>query len=73
MRAEFTLGELRRTYEAIGEAIEAANFRRKILAAEGFVTEVPGALADTGARPARLYRAGGARLLHPPFRRSPVA
>ena len=73
MRAEFTLGELRRTYEAIwGEAIEAANFRRKILAAESFVTEVPGALADTGARPARLYKAGSARLLHPPFRRSGV-
>ena len=74
MRPEFTLGELRRTYEAIwGEAIEAANFRRKILGAEDFVAEVPGALADTGARPARLYRTGGARMLHPPFRRSKAA
>ncbi|WP_027929788.1 NUDIX hydrolase [Amycolatopsis thermoflava] len=69
---EFTLGELRRVYEAVwGTGLDPANFRRKVLATPGFVTPVAGASRLTGGRgkPAALYRAGGAATLHPPLLR----
>ncbi|GHE82028.1 NUDIX hydrolase [Amycolatopsis deserti] len=69
---EFTLGELRRVYEAVwGTGLDPANFRRKVLATRGFVTPVAGASRLTGGRgkPAALYRAGGAAVLHPPLLR----
>jgi 8-oxo-dGTP diphosphatase len=62
----FTLGELRAVYEAIwGVQLDAANFRRSILADEGKDAWViptgrrtrPGA---AGGRPAELFRAGRA-------------
>ncbi|MEU3984911.1 NUDIX domain-containing protein [Streptomyces sp. NPDC026672] len=71
--AEFTLGELQRVYEAIwGTALDRPNFRRKVLATPGFVEPVPGAARLTGGRgkPAALYRAGTATVLHPPLQRS---
>ena len=59
----FTLAELRAVYEAVwGVQLDAANFRRSIVAEEGWVIPTgrrsqPG---PTGGRPAELYRAGEA-------------
>lgn len=69
----FTITELRGVYEAVwGRPLHAANFHRKILATPGFVEDT-GELADRGGsgggRRARLYRTGGAALLHPPLLR----
>ena len=57
----FTLAELRAVYEAVwGVRLDGANFRRKVVAEEGWVIPSghrapPGA---TGGKPAELYRAG---------------
>ena len=57
----FTLAELRAVYEAVwGVHLDGANFRRSILAEEGWVIPTgrrarPGA---SGGKPAELYRAG---------------
>ena len=59
----FTLAELRAVYEAVwGVQLDAANFRRSIIADEGWVIPTgqraqPG---PSGGRPAELYRAGQA-------------
>ena len=59
----FTMAELRAVYEAIwGVQLDAANFRRTILAEEGWVVPTgrrarPG---SAGGRPAELFRAGRA-------------
>lgn len=59
----FTLAELRAVYEAVwGVQLDAANFRRSIVAEEGWVIPTgrrarPG---PAGGRPAELYRAGTA-------------
>ncbi|MFF0837054.1 MULTISPECIES: NUDIX domain-containing protein [unclassified Streptomyces] len=69
---EFTLGELQQVYETVwGTALDRPNFRRKVLATPGFVEPVPGAARLTGGRgkPAALYRAGPATVLHPPLLR----
>jgi len=66
----FTLGELRRVYEAVwGESLHEGNFRRKVLSTRGFV-EPTGGTAPTDGRPAALYRRGSATSLHPPILRS---
>jgi len=65
----FTLGELRRVYEAVwGVALHEGNFRRKVLSTAGFV-EPTGETARTEGRPAALYRRGAATHLHPPILR----
>ena len=57
----FTLAELRTVYEAVwGVHLDSANFRRSILAEDGWVIPTgrrarPGA---AGGKPAELYRAG---------------
>jgi 8-oxo-dGTP diphosphatase len=66
----FTLGDLRRVYEAAwGTAPDLGNFRRKVLSTDGFVVEAqrsPRAAAGTaGGRPPLLYRRGSAAVLHP--------
>ncbi len=67
---EFTLGELRRVYEAVwGQRLHAPNFHRKVQRSEGFV-EPTGQRTATGGRPALLYRAGPARTLVPPLLRA---
>lgn len=59
----FTLAELRAVYEAAwGIELDAANFRRSVIAEDGWVIPTgrrtqPG---PTGGRPAELYRAGKA-------------
>ncbi|HEY9388954.1 MAG TPA: NUDIX domain-containing protein [Mycobacteriales bacterium] len=71
----FTLGELREVYQAVwGERLHASNFRRKVLNTPGFV-ESAGSTEDRanprgGPRTRALYRAGDARLLHPPLLRT---
>lgn len=64
----FTIGELRRVYEAVwGTELDPANFHRKVAkSTKDFVVAVEGSeLARGGGRPAQLYRRGTARLLHP--------
>jgi 8-oxo-dGTP diphosphatase len=64
----FTLGDLRRAYEAVwGTPLEPANFRRKVLATPGFVEATGGRRAVTTGRPAELYLRGGGVRLHPPL------
>ncbi|MER5769471.1 NUDIX hydrolase [Streptomyces sp. NPDC001985] len=70
--AEFTLGELQTVYETVwGVELDRPNFRRKVLATPGFVEAVEAPPRRTGGRgkPAALYRAGAAALLHPPLLR----
>ncbi len=59
----FTMAELRSVYEAIwGVQLDAANFRRSILAEEGWVvpTGRRARSGSSGGRPAELFRAGRA-------------
>src|SRR5688500_8260574 len=68
----FTLAELRAVYEAVwGVQLDAANFRRSVVAEEGWVVPTgkrarPG---PTGGRPAELYRAGRAWSQRTPIHR----
>ena len=70
----FTMAELRAVYEAIwGVQLDAANFRRSIVAEDGWVIPTgrrarPGA---AGGRPAELYRAGRAWKAGSPIHRIP--
>jgi 8-oxo-dGTP diphosphatase len=70
----FTMAELRSVYEAIwGVQLDAANFRRSILAEDGWVIPTgrrarPG---SAGGRPAELYRAGRAWKDGGPIHRAP--
>jgi 8-oxo-dGTP diphosphatase len=72
---EFTIPELQHVYETVwGERLHGPNFRRKALNTPGFV-ESAGTATDRGnprggPRTQKLYRAGDARLLHPPLLRS---
>jgi 8-oxo-dGTP diphosphatase len=67
---EFTLGDLREVYEgAWGVELDPGNFRRKVLATEGFVTPTgrrasPG---PEGGKPPETYRSVGRARLHPPM------
>ena len=55
MPDEFTLGELQATVETIfGKPLHKQNFRR--LVERGALVEPTGTVADTGGRPAALYR-----------------
>lgn len=56
MRSDFTLRQLQECVEALsGHEIHTQNFRRMI-EQQALVEETGGQLADTGGRPARLYR-----------------
>ena len=71
--ATFTLGELRTVYEAVwGVHLDSANFRRSVLAEDGWVKPTgrrarPGA---AGGKPAELYRAGRMWKYGSPIRRN---
>jgi 8-oxo-dGTP diphosphatase len=70
---EFTVGELRRVYEAVwGVALDPRNFHRKVTGTPGFLVPTGGTTARQGGRPAQLFRAGGAALLNPPMLRPEV-
>ena len=65
--ATFTLGELRRVYEAVwGVNLDASNFRRKVLTSGNLVAPT-GAERPNRGRPALEYRAGDNDVLHPPI------
>lgn len=67
---EFTVGELRRVYEAVwGVTLDPRNFHRKVTGTPGFLVPTGGTTARQGGRPAQLFRAGGATLLNPPMLR----
>ena len=67
---EFTLGDLRGVYEAAwGVDLDPGNFRRKVLATEGFVapTGRRASSGPEGGKPAETYRSLGRARLHPPL------
>jgi 8-oxo-dGTP diphosphatase len=67
----FTINELRGVYAAVwGREPDSRNFHRKVSSAEGFVVPTDETTTRSGGRPARLYRRGPARLLHPPMLRA---
>jgi 8-oxo-dGTP diphosphatase len=70
---EFTIAELRAVYETVwGGTLHAGNFHRKVLSVPGFVESTGTSTERGGPRGgprARLYRAGDARVLHPPLLR----
>jgi 8-oxo-dGTP diphosphatase len=67
---QFTVGELRRVYEAVwGVALDPRNFHRKVTGTPGFLLPVGGTTARQGGRPAQLFRLGTATLLNPPMLR----
>ncbi|MFD7921469.1 NUDIX domain-containing protein [Streptomyces sp. NPDC059740] len=70
---EFTVGELRRVYEAVwGVALDPRNFHRKVTGTPGFLVPTGGTTTRQGGRPAQLFRAGGATLLNPPMLRPEI-
>ena len=70
---EFTVGELRRVYEAVwGVALDPRNFHRKVTGTPGFLVPTGGTTTRQGGRPAQLFSAGGATLLNPPMLRPEV-
>jgi 8-oxo-dGTP diphosphatase len=70
---EFTVGELRRVYEAVwGVALDPRNFHRKVTGTPGFLVPTGGTTTRQGGRPAQLFRAGGATILNPPMLRPEI-
>jgi 8-oxo-dGTP diphosphatase len=68
--AEFTIGELRRVYEAVwGQSLDPRNFYRKVKKTTGFVVETGQSTTRDGGRPAKLYTFGGVDRLQPPILR----
>jgi 8-oxo-dGTP diphosphatase len=68
--AEFTVGELRRVYEAVwGVALDPRNFHRKVTGTPGFLIPIGDTTARQGGRPAQLFRLGDVTLLNPPMLR----
>jgi 8-oxo-dGTP diphosphatase len=70
----FTLAELRSVYEAVWDVrLDAANFRRRVAAEDGWVvpTGEHAAAGPAGGRPAELYRAGDAWQHGGPIQRYP--
>lgn len=67
---EFTVTELRRVYEVVwGVEIDPRNFHRKVTGTDGFLEPTGDTTTRDGGRPARLYRVGTVRTLHPPLMR----
>ena len=72
-RADFTIAELRRIYETVwGTRLDPRNFHRKVTGTPGFVVPARGTTSRDDGRPAQLYRAGRADVLHPPMLRPPA-
>lgn len=69
----FTVGELRRVYEAVwGVVLDPRNFHRKVTGTPGFLVPSGGTTTRQGGRPAQLFRAGAATVLNPPMLRPEV-
>ncbi|MDR2566299.1 MAG: NUDIX hydrolase [Bifidobacteriaceae bacterium] len=68
---QFAIGQLRAVYQAVwGEAVELQNFRRKVLSVPGFIEPVGQVRTGVPGPPARLYKAGPATAIDPPFSRA---
>jgi 8-oxo-dGTP diphosphatase len=62
---EFTISDLRQVYETVwGRQLDPGNFSRKVTGVDGFLIST-GRRSRDGGRPAALYRAGPATVLHP--------
>jgi 8-oxo-dGTP diphosphatase len=67
---QFTVGELRRVYEAVwGVALDPRNFHRKVTGTPGYVRPAGGTTTRQGGRPAQLFTRGDITLLNPPMLR----
>ena len=67
----FTIGELHAVYESVwGVELDRANFQRKVLAIDGFLTPADRMREGTRGRPARLFSADTSAALNPPFLRA---
>lgn len=65
---EFTVGELRRVYEAVwGVPVDARNFHRKVTGMPGLLEPTGKTTTRHGGRPAQLYRRGRAERIDPPM------
>jgi 8-oxo-dGTP diphosphatase len=65
---EFTVGELRRVYEAVWDApVDPRNFHRKVTRTPGLLEPTDRTTTRHGGRPARLYRRGRATHIQPPM------
>lgn len=66
----FTIADLQRVYEAVwGVDLDPRNFYRKVQRVPGFIEPAGTDRRTTRGRPARMFRAGPARTLHPPLAR----
>lgn len=66
----FTVGELRRVYEAVwGTELDPRNFHRKATKTAGFLEPTGGTTTRDGGRPAQLFRRGDLDVLSPPLTR----
>jgi 8-oxo-dGTP diphosphatase len=66
----FTIAELRSVYEAVwGVEVDERNFYRKVQKVAGFIEPVGIDKRPAKGRPARMFRAGPATVLHPPLTR----
>lgn len=66
----FTISELQQVYEAVwGVRLDPRNFYRKVRSIPGFLVPVEAGRKTTKGRPARLFRSGPQKVLHPPIAR----
>ncbi|WP_025273604.1 NUDIX hydrolase [Haloglycomyces albus] len=66
----FTIADLQRVYEAVwGVRLDMRNFYRKVQRTPGFIEATGTSLRPQRGRPARVFRAGPATVLHPPLSR----
>lgn len=67
----FTISELRSVYDVVWNSkLEQGNFARKVANVPGMVIATDAFVQSEAGRPARLYRAGPAHVLHPPILRA---
>jgi 8-oxo-dGTP diphosphatase len=66
----FTISELQEVYEAVwGVRLDARNFYRKVQSVNGFIVPAGPIRKTDNGRPARLFRPGPRKVLHPPMTR----
>lgn len=69
----FTISDLQEVYEAVwGVRLDPRNFYRKVQSVEGFIVPAGQSRKTSTGRPARLFRAGPRKTLHPPMTRPAV-
>ena len=63
---EFTIGDLRRVYQAVWDtSLDPRNFHRKVSCTADFLVETGRITNGESGRPARLFRRGDVDRLHP--------